>query len=523
MRRLPSPVVLVVAMAWSTGSGAAPMEHHDLASLWWEADHVVLAEERSRQYRVEEWNETVWYQVVEVYKGDLGPGEQVEVYDDAYRYELPMRWDFSDPQNPTPLPLPGIENRVFLFLRTSPPRLIREGVQDSGPLMKVPSGMRLIADGKVYRFEQWSNPGGYAPVPQGPDPDDVLGRRAVVDPQPLDLPRFAVELEQAAARAHACEVALAIEDPAERNAALLPLLPEPRSYPPVTRMSGGGFPADALSREILGVIAHGGDLDAVVEAYGRDVIGGFRTYDARRFLDPDREARGQALLDAALDPARPPHQRAAALHVLADNAYALREQQRASLERAATLLADPEPAVRAATVDLLGDHAHGDHREWALDRLVEAFAVEPDPHVRYDIARWLRTRDVKGARLDPKLTGDDALIVGATPGPAPPDDGAAVLLGLRYVIPHHAWSPQVTVHAVARAADGTEHRSAAGEPLWWGGGQDLGSALVRYPFDPPLPPGRYQVSLDVHLEPYQSPDRAPQDARSDAVEIVIPR
>src|SRR5262245_1334057 len=124
---------------------AAMMEHYDLASLWQMSDEVILADEVFFPSSAA-WSVTRTYQATKVYKGSLKVGDNVEVFNDAYDLNLPRSYSVSAGGEVKTLEPPTPETRVFLFLVA--PRRGVSGYQ------KVPSGMRLIADGRVYRFEQ---------------------------------------------------------------------------------------------------------------------------------------------------------------------------------------------------------------------------------------------------------------------------------------------------------------------------------------------------------------------------------
>lgn len=509
-------------LGWSVPALAAPMQHHDLASLWFLADHVVVATEISSQHRIEVWNTTTTYRVDRILKGDLADGEEVEVYDDAYSSELAPTYDWTDPTAPVALPVPDLEPQVYLFLEPSAQRLISEGVTDGeGLYQKVPSGIRVLAGGGVYRMEQWSNPGAYRPVPQGPDPEEVLGWLSPAEFRPLTPEAFELELREAALRAEQCSMALAIEDPAERNATLLQLLPPPRSFPGPERVPGGGFATDALSIQLQRAIAGSGDLDAYLEAMGRDVISSMWGFDARGFLEPAREVRGLWLLEAAEDRTRPSHQRDAALRIIADNAFALAEMEGEGIDRIAALLDEPNPWARAAAVRALGSRGQGDHASEVVDRLIEGARGERSPEVLMAYGAQLRTLDAKVDRLDPVLAKDRALVLAIRPGPRPPRGGAAMTLGYAFLVQHHEWSPTVTLSATAVTDEGEVRTSAPGTFVSATGGQDLGHGLVQVAFDPPLEPGPWLVSLKAELQPYEI-ERPALATSSPMLEMEIP-
>ena len=511
-----------VLLGWSVPALAAPMQHHDLASLWFLADHVIVATEVSTQHRIEAWNTTTTYRVDRTLKGDLAPGEEVEVYDDAYSSEIAPAYDWSDPTAPVQLPAPELEPQVYLFLEPSGRRLIAEGVTDGeGLFQKVPSGIRVLAGGGVYRVEQWSNPGAYRPVPQGPDPEEFGGMLLPNEVHPLPPEAFELELREAAHRAEKCAMVLAIEDPVERNTTLLQLLPPARSFPGPVRVPGGGFATDALSLHLQRAVAESGDLDAYLEAMGRDVVSGLWGFDGRAFLEPAREVRGLWLLEAAEDRSRPSHQRDAALRIIAENAFALSGMEGEGIERIAALLAEPNPWVRAAAVRALGSRGQGEHAEVVVDRLIEGARGERSPEVLMAYGAQLRTLDAKIDRLDPVLAKDRSLVLAVRPGPRPPADGAAMTLGYAFLVQHHEWSPTVTLSATAVTDAGEVRSSKTGVFVSAGGGQDLGHGLVQVAFEPPLEPGTWLVSLTADLQPYEI-ERPALGTTSPMLEVMIP-
>jgi len=505
------------------GADAAPMEHHDLASLWFLADHVVKAETISHQSRHEEWNTTTTYRLTHVYGGDLRAGDEVEVYDDAYRTTFQASWDLSDPEHPVERMPPRKDPEEILFLTPAPPRLIREGLMDGeGLFQKVPSGQRLLAGGRVYRFEQWSNPGAYAPVVQGPDPEDVFG---LVEgwQVALTLPEFEGELEEARARAEAAEAALATEDPEERVAELLALLPPPATFPARERHPSTGFAADGLSVHLQQAIAAEGDLDAMLDAFGRDLVPSMRGYDGRAFLDPDLAAGGAALLGAAGDTGRHRHHRYAALRLLAGNRYAIRDDPDGARDRIAGLLEDPDPWIRATAVLALGRLGGDDGvRSIVVEELVSHASSERHPEVLIAAGRQLRTLDAKISRLDPLLREGRELVAAVRPGPRPCASGRELVLGHGYLIQHHDWSPAVTLIGRAVSESGGEREAESVEVLAASHGQDGGHGLARYTFDPPLEPGDWRVYVRVRVSPHEI-ERPVLVVSSPPIPVVVPR
>ena len=513
---------LLLAWSWVTPAGSAPMEHHDLASLWFMADHVIRAEVVAQQARHEPWNTTTTYRVTHVYGGALVVGDEVEVYDDAYRTEIPPSWDWIEPDHPVERMPPPADPEQVLFLAAAPPRLIREGLLDGeGLFQKVPSGQRLLAGGRVYRVEQQSNPGAYAPVPQWVDPDDVFGLVPGWEMEPLTLTAFERELAEAQQRAEAAAAALAIPVTEERIAALLQLLPPPATFPPPSRFPAGGFAADGLSRHLQDAIASTGDLDALVEAFGRDVLPTMRGFDARGFLDPDPAAGVAALLAVATDRHRPRHHRHAALRLLAENRHALRDRGGEAVDLLGGLLDDPDPWVRQTAVQTLARYAHGDHREAVVGRLVDHATAERNPEVLIAAGRQLAALDAKIARLDPLLGDGKELVLAVRPAAGRAPAAGEVLLGHGYLIQHHDWSPAVTLRALAVDGEGKRLESASTHLLAASHGQDGGHGVAAYTFEPPLEPGGWQFSLIARVTPTEI-DRPVLEVSSSPLAMLVP-
>jgi hypothetical protein len=514
------------ALIFPADALAAPMEQHDLASLWFEAGEVVMADEIAHGTEGADWNEITTYRVTRSWKGTLAVGAELEVFDDAYDLTIDPTWDVSDPENPRQVPGPEREPRAILFLVPSAPRMIAEGqFTRAGLWQKVPSGMRILADGKVYRFVQQSNPGAYEPFPQGDDPGDVLDG-ALEPVEPLDLAAFERELADAQARAERATTALAMTDPAARSAALLALLPPARTFPPRERPWPAGFPADDLSRQLREELAKRGDVGTFLEAMGRDVVGSFRTWDGRTFLDPGRTDRAGLLLDAAGEPSRPRHQRDAALRVLADDVpWPLEgEEGEPLLERLAPLLADADPWVRAAAVEATAAWLGGDAKwKWRAAELLEtALEAETDADVLNTYAWSLMARGMKEQILDSHLRGERRVVLAARPGPSDPASGTELVLGYEFTCRDTQPAPyHLTFVAVAAGDDGTVVRSSSAEALSASSTTGAGRGIHRFRFDAPLTAGTWQVSLEAQLSArYQGP--AVASTMSAPLALIVP-
>jgi hypothetical protein len=528
MRRSLVLVALVGTALGTRTASAAAMHHTDLASLWFLAPVVVEAEEVSHQFEGAEWNETTTYRVTRTWKGDLEPDARIEVFDDTYRLELEPTWDDADPAGPRRVAAPERDTtRVYLFLEPAPARLIEEGRSTrEGLWQKVPSGMRIVAGGGVYRFEQWNNPGAYQPVPQGEDPDDALVGTLEANPQPIDPATFEGQLQRAKARAELCATALALENVPLRNTTLLALLPARRTFPPRERPRPGGFPADLLSRRLREEIARSGDVDAYLEAMGRDVVEAWGSFDDRTFVEPDRVGRSEELLAAALDAGRALHQRDAALRVLGNNVNGSldEEAQRSWLERVGVLLGDPSPWIRAAAVEAVGSWlslVEAPGKAVARRLLAGALETEDDAEVLNAYAWKLMGQGLKSRLLDPRLRGERRLVLAARPGPADPADGSELVLGYGYVLRDREEQLAMTLVAVATLADGTTIRSASAEAAETTTTTGAGRGLYRFRFEPPLPAGECRVALEASLS-LRPGGVAALQATSPALTVAIP-
>lgn len=520
-RTFPSLAVVTGLLVVGTVS-AAPMEHHDLATLWFLAEEVVEAQEVAHGFELAEWNETTTYRVERTLKGTLAVEAEIVVFDDAWSTRIESSWDYSDSENPRQLPAPAFEGRVYLFLTAAAPRMIAEGrYTREGLWQKVPSGMRLVAEGGVWRFEQWSNPGGYRPVPQGDDPQDVLVGSLEPNPQPLDVATFERELERARLRAEACARVLALADVRTRNALLLVLLPPPRSFPPVQAIAGGGFAADGLSERLREAIAESGDFEAYLEALGRDVRSEFQEFDGHRFIDVDRAGRLESLVAAAEDPDQPRHRRDAALRVLAD--FGLwrggpEEEEHGWQGRLTALLSDADPWIRAAAVEAVATYlaAEGVLRRNAVAALEAAFETETESEVLLSGAWATMRRDMKTRLLDPVLRGGRKLVLVARRAPvAPAAGGADLLLGYEVAWREREQNPSLAFTASAVASDGTEHRASAVEAVQAMTSTGMARGFVRVRFAEPLAAGTWRVTLGVSV-------RARPDSPSSFAETAAP-
>ncbi|HEV7557705.1 MAG TPA: hypothetical protein VGO00_19705, partial [Kofleriaceae bacterium] len=231
---------------------------------------------------------------------------------------------------------------------------------------------------KVFRFEQWNNPGGFKMVPQGKDPQDNWITTGI----PIDRAEFERELAQAITRVELLGVARTAVDPAKRRALMLALLP-----PVGPRARSLGFYVDVLAVQIENALADGGDLEGALEASRHD-----HSFDSM--------GRGFGALDKlvaiATDTTKPVELRTTALRVAAERSDFVDSEPAG--RAAIALLADPAPSIRAEAVVAVARAAQvitSDAKEQArLNRLARdgrtavtaVLAHETDERVRYAMA-----------------------------------------------------------------------------------------------------------------------------------------
>jgi hypothetical protein len=336
-------LVVVVAVTWSGIANAAMMEHFDLAGLVVQSASVVIAKRTGPGASTGMSR----YSVIRSIRGARRAGDSFEVYDNLYDFEGHH-----------------IDPAVILFLAAD------------GHL--VSSGMRVVEGDKVFRFEQWNNPGGFKIVPQGKDPEDNW----ITTKTPIDRGEFERELAQAIVRVELLGVARTATDLAKRRALMLALLP-----PIGPRARSLGFYVDVVAVEVENALADGGDLEGALEASRRD-----HSFNSM--------GRGFGALDKlvaiATDTTKAVELRATALRAVEERSDFVDSEPAG--RAAIALLADPAPSIRAAAVVAVARAAEvitSDAKEQArLDRLARdgrtavsaLLAHETDERVRYAIA-----------------------------------------------------------------------------------------------------------------------------------------
>ena len=147
-------VALLVVTCLGGKTGAAPMSDSDMASLWHLADVVVEGQEQG--YRTENYWEHGTLVVTEVHKGRdrVKVGDRIDVALQAYSRAPAFSQD------------PVETNEVVMFLKWNERT---DAYRPGNRYLPVPSGIRLIKDDVVYRFQQFDQPGPYRPVRPGPE------------------------------------------------------------------------------------------------------------------------------------------------------------------------------------------------------------------------------------------------------------------------------------------------------------------------------------------------------------------
>ncbi len=286
-------LLVAIVLALATPARAAMMVNYDLAGLVMRSTAIVIADRTPGKLS--------HYKVVRAIRGPLAAGAEFDLDDGLYDTT-------------------GIDARVIAFL--SP--------LSTGGWYPTSAGLRVVKQGKVFRYEQWNNPGGFTSVPQGHDPEDNW--RAS---EQIDEPTFERELAAAIARVDALTAATALTDPVKRRAAVLALLP-----PIGGGHGGGGFYVDELTRAASSQLGKHGDLEGALEARLHDHSAIDNWFD-----QPGTVAE---LLAIAKDPGKPLAIRRVAIASVTDHSDYFANA--IAVTAMVALTSDPAPAIRAAAV-----------------------------------------------------------------------------------------------------------------------------------------------------------------------------
>lgn len=358
-------------------ASAALLPTHDLASLAYLAEHVVRAT-RTGERPGEHGSRITSLRVDQVYAGSLERGATIEL--DLGLYGLALDPFDSSSKKPDP------KDPVVLFLA----RAARSTAAPSAEpeLYVVSTGMRVTIEGRVHRFEQWSNPGGYAPVVQVAEPcdDGALGRCD----EAVSLQRFERDLLAAITRSREAREAFA--NSKTSVSALLDWIGPREGSLGRGRVVLAGYVVDVLADRAMELVAERAELAGLLEGAARARSRGL---SSRR---PILRFRRADLGSVAKSKQRSVREREAALGLLANAWFPGDEPSAAAIASFVPLLDDAEPRVRLAVIPVLRAHPSAD-----------VFAT------------WLRARHAKETDVEVMraiLQAADA--VKALPFPEPP-------------------------------------------------------------------------------------------------------
>jgi hypothetical protein len=361
--RLRIPPLLLPLVFIPLEGRAIIMQHYDLESLALQAKSIVLAES-DFHFSLVDGSKMTAFKVIKAFKGPLWSGQSILVGGlDSYVLDLNFE---SSPFGQKLEAQPKLDAGTFLFL---------DAEQDI-----VLSGVRVLSQGKVYRFEQWCNPGPYIPVPQGRNPDDVHGLHATAEP--VDLATFEKDLLAAIRRASNLEAAFKIPDAIKRRKMILDLLGPALPFSEPTANTSGRCYSNLFASNAIDVFTDHGDVEGALEAVTRswNVLGGhFRcSLNLAQLLMAAQDARSTIPL------------RSAALWLI-ENSHHPRPPGPIDLRGLKPLLADREIEIRRAVSRALGGYLQQERANATVNRseifrstlkmLAEAWKIEEDPRV----------------------------------------------------------------------------------------------------------------------------------------------
>ncbi len=271
---------------------AAFSTHTDLASTCLGSKYIVIAK-RLKTRKLANWAKARSYEVLESLQGDFKRGQKIEVFwNNGYR--LQTFWS-------KPL---EVDDTVVLFIKDWPnPQKNLKWLPKDTPKFSL-SGLRVLSKGRVYRFEQFSNPGPMGPVPQGRDPYDV--RQTAKKREHVDLPTFRNDLIRAIQQIKKYKKGWNIKDPLKRRNTIVKLFGDP--LPPASDWDRNKIPhayADHLAKDAIRKFNDLDDTVGAVEIYLRRGmwLGFFGHGLSLKYLWPviSDKSKSVALRVAALD------------------------------------------------------------------------------------------------------------------------------------------------------------------------------------------------------------------------------
>lgn len=439
------PLFIVTLLAASTvarPASAAMMQHSDLASLAYESDVIVMARRESSP-SVDEAH--VHHVITKVYDGALlKVGDAVDV--DYGSYSM-SNYVTDDRGRAEP------SSTVVLFLKRYDP--------NKPQLSLVLSGLRIERDGAVQRFEQWNNPGGFVPVPQGRDPGDIWGDPAAI--RTTTWGDFEVDLTRAITRARDVRAALPAATTAEGRARLVAVVPDARGASGEAFLVPG-FAEDGIMRVVLDRLGEVGDVDAALQVLER----GHAPWAWREGKLDD-----EAWCTVARDAKRTAPQRITAVRHL-QRTWA--PNKKCIADTAQELLVHSDPALRRAAASLAGRLVQNAQAARLKPVLTKQLAVEKDAYARMEI--FFALGSPAGAVTTPLFAAEVS--------------GNHVNAIVAWATNEQPWS----VHLTATA----EGRAALPVTTATGSGRTSASFTTPLRFDPPLSPGPHAVTLVAKLE-----------------------
>lgn len=286
----------------SSRANAAAMPHYDLGGLVAQCEAVVVAD---RVGSIAAAGALTRYLVRAPLRGTLRAGAEIGLDDQIYKTDGH-----------------SIEARVIVFL-----------YRRDGAWQIVPSGLRVIERGKVFRFEQHMNPGPYVMVPQGADPEDARGAANTAQLGVTELERA---IGDAAKRLDVVVAAANEHDATARRARLLALFPVAASRTPAPI----GFYVDRLAERARAVLIAAGDLEGALMIEQRD----------RSHHRSDIYGSIPDLVAIAEDTRRSDDLRAIAISVL--ERHPELSGQPAAIQSTIALIDDRSPRVRLAAISV---------------------------------------------------------------------------------------------------------------------------------------------------------------------------
>lgn len=455
LRAVAACFVVVVTLLLPRLAHAMLMPHYDLDSLALESDAIIAATKVSER-KVDEYTTATTLRVTRVYwsavANDLEIGKTLELEYSLYTFGPPWGYDGAEH-------VPEVAPEMVFFL-SHPKERAGQGV-DPRAWFIVSSGMRIFMDGRLHRFVQMNNPGGFNAVP---------GERPHGTKTPFDRVGFDAELQRAVIRANYARATLAEPASPSRTARLVSLARDPL-------VAEGG--EDLLGAAIIRALGKGGGVDAVLDA---------RAGAARvRAFGLDHGISVERLVDAAAR-ATTLERRLAALSLLLGMGFELGSAQDVG-PRLGKLLSDPEKSIRLATLALW--FTDQKTPKAFADAVIARFAVEQDPLVRMSL--YMRARAL-GRESELKMDGIELPLVAAT---AHAGNGGDPSLTVEWL---DAEANADSVIVELRDGDRLVHREdLLRRNIGSSSGGERSSMTVPLTFASPVEERQYDVTIDLAL------------------------